>query len=155
MDFLEEELLKHKKKKTIKPISLIIIAIVILSIFCVAAMVGIVYLKSTILEITVDSEKANDLEQIFIIEENDNVYIPIKRMAAYLDYQAYNGDPQTRSEDDMTKCYIKTEDEIISFTLNSNILTTIKIHMLVVHLMQRTFIILLRMSVKSLIFYIK
>lgn len=125
MNLFEEEILKSKKKKTIKPMTLIIIAIVILLILCIVAMIGIIYLKSTILKITLDGEEANDLEQVFIIEENDKVYIPIKRMASYLNYQAYNGDPQTRSEDDMTKCYIETEDETISFTLNSNILTKI------------------------------
>ena len=125
MSLFDEEILKPKKKKTIKPITLITIAIVILVILCIAAMIGIIYLKSTILKITLDGEEANDLESIFIIEENDKVYIPIKRMALYLDYKAYNGDPQTRSEDDMTKCYVETEDETISFTLNSNILIKI------------------------------
>ena len=47
--------------------------------------------------------------------------MPIKKMAEFLNYDAYNGDYITRSED-ATKCYIETEQELVSFTLNSNVL---------------------------------
>lgn len=126
MDLFDEEILKPKKKKQpIKPTTLILIAIILLSILCVIILVSIVYLKSTILTITIDGADAKELEEILIFEENNKIYIPIKKMARYLNYNAYNGDYITRTEDDTTKCYLETEEEIVYFTLNSNILTKV------------------------------
>lgn len=124
IDLFDEEILKPKKKKTIKPITIILVAIAILVILFIVTMVSMVYLRSKILKITVDGNDAKDLEEIFIIEENSKIYIPIRRMAEYLNYDSYNGDYITRSED-ATKCYIETEEELVSFTLNSNILTKV------------------------------
>ena len=123
MDLFDEEILKSKKKKetTVKPSTIILTAIILLVILCVVIVMIIVYLKGTILTITLDGKLAKELENIFIFEENDNIYMPIKRMAEYLGYGAYNGDYITKSEDE-TKCYIETEGELVSFTLNSNIL---------------------------------
>lgn len=124
MDLLNEEILKPKKKKEIKTSTIIIWAIVLLSILCIIAIVGIVYIKSTILTITLDGQDAKSLEEIFIIEEDNKIYMPVRKMAEYLNYDSYNGDYITRSEDE-TKCYIESEDELVSFTLNSNIITKV------------------------------
>ena len=125
MDLFEEEILKPKKKKTIKGSTLILIAIILLSILCVLALMAIFYIKGTILTITLDGIEAKELENIFIMEENNKVYMPIKRMAEYLRYDAFTGDYITRSEDDVNKCYVETDEEVVSFTLNSNILTKV------------------------------
>lgn len=125
IDLFEEELLKPKKKKTIKPTTILLITIIILSILLIVAFVLVVYLKGTILTITLDGQDAKSLESLLIMEENNKIYMPIRRMAQYLKYEDYSGDYITLSEDDTTKCYIKTPDEIVSFTLNSNILTKV------------------------------
>jgi len=125
MDLFDEDILKTKKRKQVKASTLILIAIVILSILCVITFIAIVYIKGSILKITVDGNKVADLQDIFIIEENNKVYMPIRRMAEYLGYGAYTGEYTTRSEDDLTKCYIETEEEVVSFTLDSNILTRV------------------------------
>lgn len=124
MDLFEEEILKPKKKKTISPTTIILIAIVILSILLVAIIVSIVYLKGTILTIKLNGVAVKELEDIIVIEENNKVYMPIKRMAEYLNYVSRNGDYNTLSEDS-TKCYIKNEEELVSFTLNSNLLVKV------------------------------
>ncbi len=123
--FEDEEILKPKKKKKIKSTTLILIAIVILVILCIITIVAIVYLKGQILTIKLDGKTADQLEDILIFEENDKIYIPIKKMAQYLGYDAFNGDYITRSEDDTNKCYIESQEELISFMLNSNILTKV------------------------------
>lgn len=125
MNLFEEEILKQpkKKKKTIKPSTILAISIVILLILCIAAIVGIMYLKNKILTINMDGKNVPKLKEILIMEENNKVYFPIKRLANYLGYDAYNGDYITLSEDDITKCYIESEEEMISFTLNSNVVT--------------------------------
>ena len=124
MDLFEEEILKPKKKKTINPTTIILIAIIILFIMLVATIVSIVYLKGTILTIKLDGVAVKELEDIIVIEENNKVYMPIKRMAKYLNYVSHNGDYITLSEDS-TKCYIENDEEIVSFTLNSNVITKV------------------------------
>ena len=125
MDLFEEEILKpKKKKKAINPKTVILIAIIMLLLMLVATIVSIVYLKGTILTINLDGIANKELENIIIIEENNKVYMPIKRMAEYLKYVSYNGDYITLSED-ATKCYIKNDEELVSFTLNSNILVKV------------------------------
>lgn len=122
MNLFEEEILKPKKKKKINISAIIVVLIIILTILCVLAIVGISYLKGTILTVIVDGQSVSGIENMFVMEENNKVYIPIKRMAKFLEYEAYNGDFTTLSEDDITKCHIKSENETISFTLNSNVL---------------------------------
>lgn len=124
--FEDEELFKPKKKKAqVKPTTIIAIAIVALLILLVIIVASIIYLKSTILTITLDGKNVNDLESVLIFEENDKIYMPIKKMAEYLGYSAYNGDYITRSEDDTTKCYIESSEEIVCFTLSSNVITKV------------------------------
>lgn len=124
MNLFEEEMLKPKKKKGIKMSTLIIIAIVILFILCFVILAAITYLRGTILTITLDGKDASDLKNILIIEENNEVYIPIRKMAEYLKYETYNGDYITLSED-ATKCYIKNSEELVSFALDSNVITKV------------------------------
>ena len=123
-DVFNEEILKPKKKKTIKATTILSIIIILLLICCVITIVFIVYFNGAILSITLDGSDAKELQKVFIFEENNKVYMPIRRMASYLKYDSYNGDYITLSED-ATKCYIKNDEELVSFTLDSNILTKI------------------------------
>lgn len=124
MDLFEEELLKPKRKKGIKMSTLLIIAIVVLFLLCFVIIAAISYLRGTILIITLDEMEAADLKEIFIMQENNEIYIPIRKMGEYLKYETYNGDYQRPSED-ANKCYIKNVDEIVAFVLNSNIITRV------------------------------
>lgn len=126
MDLFEnEELLKPKKKFKIKASTVLMVIIVMLILLCFIILGLIAYFKETILTITLDAKDASDLKSIFIIEEEDKIYIPIRRMAEYLEYETYNGDYITLSED-TNKCYIMNSDELVSFTLNSNVLTKVR-----------------------------
>ncbi len=124
-DLINEDILKPKKKKIkIKASTLILVAIIILVLLCIGVIAAIVYFRGTILTIRVDGNNAEELKNILIIQENDKVYFPIKRIATYLQYDSYNGDYISKSED-KTKCYIENADELVSFTLNSNTLTKV------------------------------
>lgn len=123
--FENEELLKPKKQHNVKASTVIAVIMVILILLCFIVLGLIAYLKETILTITLDTKDAKDLKAIFVMEENDKIYIPIRKMAEYLQYETYNGDYITLSED-TDKCYIINSDELVSFTLNSNILTKVR-----------------------------
>ena len=118
---LYEEVVKKEKSKAPMIIG---ICIGILFVIIVAIICTIIYLKSTILSITLDGKKNNSLDEIlYIIGEGDEqeIYVPIRKIAKYLSYEDYRGDYIAKSEDS-TKCYVKNEYEIAMFTKDSNIL---------------------------------
>ena len=65
INLFDEEILRPKKKKTIKPSTILLVAIVVLMILCVAIIVLIFYLKGAILTITLDEDEAKELENVF------------------------------------------------------------------------------------------
>ena len=107
-DLLKDEILKTQKtKKKITPSTIILILIILLVFLMVGAISAIVYIKGTLMSYSLDGRKEKQLENILIFEENNKIYIPIRKMAKFLEYEAYNGDYITLSED-ATKCYIET-----------------------------------------------
>lgn len=110
------------KKKSKMP-KIIGISIFILLIMTILIIYLIFYLKSTITTISLNGKINNELEEVlFIDEENSQIYIPIRKIAEYFDYEAYRGDYKNKSED-QSKCYAKSKNEIVQFTLNSNTIT--------------------------------
>lgn len=113
----------EKKQKTKTPM-IIGICLAVLVIITIAIIFTILYLKSTILSIKVDGKINNKIEELLYITGEGNekqIYIPIRKVASYLNYQSYRGDYIAKSEDS-TKCYVKNEYETAMFTKNSNIL---------------------------------
>ena len=118
---LYEEVDNKKKSKAPKIIG---ISIGILIFLIIAIIVAIAYLQSTVLSIKMDGQKNNDIEKILYITNDDNgqkLYIPIRAIAKYFNYEDYRGDYTVKSEDE-NKCYVKNEYEIAMFTKDSNIL---------------------------------
>ena len=117
----EDNLRQQQKSKTPFIMIVLVVVLVLLSIMIVTL---ILYLKSTILNITIDGAKFNELEEILYVEGtegNTKVYIPIRKIAQYFEYEDYSGDYKYKSED-TTKCYVKNEFEIAMFTLDSDIM---------------------------------
>ncbi len=113
----------EKRKKTKIPM-IIGVCIVVLLIIIIAIICTIVYLKSTILSIKIDDKLNNNMEKIlyFTGEGNEQkIYIPIRKVASFFNYEDYRGDYIAKSEDD-TKCYVKNESETAMFSKDSNIL---------------------------------
>ena len=78
MSLFDEEILKQpKKKKKINTSAIIIVIMIILTILCVVAIVGITYLRGTILTVIVDGKEFSGIESMFVMEENNKVYIPM------------------------------------------------------------------------------
>lgn len=119
------ELYEEKKQTKSKLPMIIGICIGILVLITIAIIYGIIYLQNTVVTIYLDGQKVSNIEEILYIQETENgtnLYIPIRKIASYFNYEDYRGDYINKSED-ATKCYVKNEFEIAMFTLDSNILT--------------------------------
>lgn len=118
--YVEEE----KNEKNSKLPMIIGICIAVLIVMTIAIIIGIIYLKSSVLTIRIDGQKNSDIESILDFKETENgieIYVPIRKMAKFLNYEDYRGDYKSKSEDS-TKCYVKNEFETAMFTLDSNVL---------------------------------
>ena len=77
-------------------------------------------LKSSTLMVSLNGQSSDKLSEILVFEEdNSKIYIPIKKVANLFGYTSYNGDYMQPSEDS-SKCYVESENEIVSFALNSD-----------------------------------
>ncbi len=125
MDLFEEveQKIKPRQKKEIKTTTILLVIIGVLVVITILILSLLVYLKATMLKITVDGVSNQDLKQVLIINE-DKVTVPIRAIAKYLGYEEYSGDYKTL-EVDSTKGYVKNEDQVTMFTANSKIIQQI------------------------------
>lgn len=95
----------------------------VLIILIIVIIGTIIYLKQSVMQITVNGQNKNEIEKLLYIPEDDNtkLYIPIRAIAKYLNYNDFRGDYKIKSEDS-TKCYVKNENEIAMFTKDSDTL---------------------------------
>ena len=122
MELYNEENFNTSKKSKL-PIILGVI-IIFLTILLIVLFVLVTYLKNSILTITLDNKDISSLEEILDFEqsgEETKIYIPIRKIASYFEYEDYRGDYKYKSEDN-TKCYVKNEYETAMFTLDSDII---------------------------------
>ena len=125
MELYDEEYLNRKQKKSKLPMILGII-IVFLIIITFVILYLIIYLRGTVTKISLDGVSTNELGDIFYIDESSgNLYIPIRKIAKYFDYEDYSGDYKYKSEDS-SKCYVKNEYETAMFTVNTNTLIKVR-----------------------------
>ncbi|CDD37718.1 kWG [Clostridium sp. CAG:356] len=117
---LYEEVDNKKKSKLPMIIGISLIVLIILIIVIIGT---IIYLKQSVMQITVNGQNKNEIEKLLYIPEDDNtkLYIPIRAIAKYLNYNDFRGDYKIKSEDS-TKCYVKNENEIAMFTKDSDTL---------------------------------
>ena len=114
--YQETENMKKSKLPMIIGICLAILIVIIIAII-----VAIVYLNGSVMKITINGQKNNNIEKMLYIPEDDvnKVYIPIRAIAKYFNYEDYRGDYKIKSEDS-SKCYVKNENEIAMFTKDSD-----------------------------------
>ena len=117
MELYEE--VENKKKSKLPMIIGICLAILILMIITIIGV--IIYLEGSVMKITLDGQKNNNIEKLLYIPDDgtNKVYIPIRAIAKYLNYEDYRGDYNVKSEDS-SKCYVKNDNEIAMFTKDSD-----------------------------------
>ncbi len=106
------------QKNAKKWMKIIAVILVLLLVACIALVGVMYYIQSIQLKITVDGKATKSLENVLIFE-NGKVYIPIRAFAEYVGYTSSNGGYKQYSED-ATKCYVQCNNEVASFSLNSN-----------------------------------
>jgi len=105
-----------KARKWMKIIGIIL---VLLLFVCIGLIAFMYYWDSTQLKITIDGQASNHLEKILLIQEDGKIYVPIREFAQFVGYDSYSGDYKQYAEDN-TKCYVQCNNEIASFTMNSD-----------------------------------
>ena len=108
------EQLKAKKMMRIIGIVLVLLLLVVIGLIAL-----IYYMQSTQLKVYVDAKSNSKMKSIFIFDQDNNLYIPIRAFAEYVGYGSGNGDYKQYAED-ITKCYVESRNEIASFSLGSN-----------------------------------
>ena len=120
MELYNEEEQKNTKRSKLPMILGICIGILVVILFVILGF--IIYLRGSMTTIKIDDVKTGELEQIFKFDETGTkIYIPIRKIAQYFNYEDYSGDYKVKSED-TTKCYVSNENEIAMFTLDSDVI---------------------------------
>lgn len=108
---------QQDNKKTIKTIILIAIILIVFIIIGIICYLG--YIKNSELKLFLDGSENAKVKELLVMENDGTIYVPIKEIASYLGYESYNGEYDNKSEE-ISKCYIESENEIANFSLGSN-----------------------------------
>lgn len=122
MELFDEDLTNKNNAKN-KKIANIILVFIILTILAIIAVTILLFtIKEKTLTVYVDGVANENLKSVLFFEDdNTKIYVPIKKIATYLQYNSYNGDYMQPSEDE-SKCYVQSQvdGEVAGFYLNSN-----------------------------------
>lgn len=119
MNLIDESFEPKKADNTKKITKIILIIMSILIIAIIAICIAIVYIQNSTLKLYINGSINEKVKEMMVVENDGTVYFPIKDIASYLGYESFNGEYTDKSED-VSKCYIQSEDEVANFTLNSN-----------------------------------
>ena len=119
MNIIDESFNEKKVNNKGKKASKIILALIILLVIGIIAVIATMsYIENSTLKLYIDGTR-NDTVRDMLVFEGETIYVPIRDIASYLGYQSYNGDYTEKSEE-KNKCYVKGENEVATFSLNSN-----------------------------------
>ena len=120
-----EELEQSQSKK--KMIKIIIFSIAFLILIAIILLVYTTVKKNNTLKLQIDETNTNipaglfymsDEKNIYV-DENNQVYVSVKKLSALLGVEFFNDEYKNKGED-TTKCYIKTYNEYTSYISNSS-----------------------------------
>ena len=122
MNLIEENFQNKEEKRKKRTTGIILAAIIFVILIIVAISIYLFYIQSTTMRVFLNGQTNEGLKQIlYFPETGDGVYIPIKEVASYLGYESYNGE-YTKKTEDRSKCYAQSENEVVNFALNSNVI---------------------------------
>ena len=109
-----EAQLRAKKNMKIIGVILLILLVLLLGLLGIAN-----YVQSKQIKIYLNGQLNTKIQEAIVIDENGEVLIPIRKFAKHVGYSSYTGDYK-QYEEDYTKCYVESKEEIASFVENSN-----------------------------------
>lgn len=122
MNLIDHELDKQKEKNT-KTIKIIIAIIFILIIIGIALVSYLTYLQSKQFKFILDDKTQSYSSDLFYFDENGEVYISIKDLTNVLKQNSVNIEVNNGGynefDEDVTKCYIKSADEVAGYEADS------------------------------------
>ena len=116
MNLMEESFQNREETKKKRTTTIVLIAIILVVIIIIAIMAYLMYLKSTVMKLTIDGQENEKLKSLLEFESDGTVYAPIKEIAAYFGYESFNGEYSEKSEE-QSKCYVQNENEVVNFEL--------------------------------------
>jgi len=118
MDLLNNKQIKREESKGKKMVKILLIMSIILFVAIVLIMVFLSNKEKSKTTLTVNGQLKEITQDLFINDNNGTQYISIKDLASLLGYQYYGGDYISLGVDNK-KCYIKNENLISGFEMNS------------------------------------
>ena len=103
MNLIEESFQNKEEKKRKKATRIVLIAIVVVILIIIAIVAYLMYIKSTVLRLTLDGQTNEKMKSILRFEEDGTIYVPIKEIASYFGYESYDGEYNGTSEQ-QSKC---------------------------------------------------
>lgn len=116
MNLIEESFQNKEEQKKKRTTTIILVAIVLVVMIIIAIVSYLMYIKSTVMKLTLDEQANEKLKSLLIFENDGTIYAPIKEIATYFGYESYNGEYSAKSEE-QSKCYIQNENEVANFEL--------------------------------------
>lgn len=106
-------------EKTKKIILFAIIGVVVLAVVLIVILSITNSVSASRNNMIIDGTSTKIDNTILTTDEAGNLYLSIERMAPILSYEFYNGE-YGKATEDRTKCYVKNENELVTFEMESN-----------------------------------
>ena len=118
MNLLEESIQVKEDKKGKKAPTILLITICLVVLIIISIVVYLSYIKSNSLHLNLDGVPNNDIKKLLVFEEDGSIYVPIKEVAKYFQYESYNGEYNNASEE-ISRCYVQNDSEIANLSLGT------------------------------------
>ncbi|MBP3708177.1 MAG: hypothetical protein J6J36_06175 [Clostridia bacterium] len=127
MNLIDENVEKESDEKQRKLTKVIIFSIIILLLIVVVIWIYSTIKKKNTLQLKIDNKETKFSSELFLMQDKNNlvktedgkIYISVKGLASMLNVGFYN-DEFNGGGEDVTKCYIKTDNEYTSYISNSS-----------------------------------
>lgn len=127
MNLIDENVEKESNEKQKKLTKIIIFSIIILLLIVVIIGIYSAIKKKNTLQLKIDDEDKKFSSELFLMQDKKNlvksedgqIYISVKSLASLLNVGFYN-DEFNGGGEDVTKCYIKTDNEYTSYLSDSS-----------------------------------
>lgn len=118
MNLLEESVKAQENEKSKKAPKILLAAIILVVLIIISIFIYLLYIKSNILHLYLDGKINNELKSLLVFEDDGTIYVPIKEIARYFDYDSFNGEYNNPSEE-LSKCYVQNDYEITNLSLGA------------------------------------